>query len=136
MPRYYYRFSDGGETEECLLDPTRETCSWNPAYVEGYDVREGVSVTTGITDLLAWAYEHDAIIDDADLVVLEGVELGDDMDNNPDVGINAVRIRPTHVVEIVPVSYESIMDIASRYDESDPWYLTAVSNGIDALGIE
>jgi len=34
------------------------------------------------------------------------------------------------------VSYESIMDIASRYDESDPWYLTAVSNGIDALGIE
>lgn len=130
MTEYYYRFSSCCDTEEDLLDPERQSRSWQVG-----DTRAGVSATTGVLDLLRWAIDHHARdLDISQIVVMRGEVLGEDLDAVPG-WIDAVVIRPTSVVEMAEVSTESIMGIARKYDGLDDWGLLAVAELLSRLEV-
>lgn len=124
-----YRLSWDWEDDESLLDPERTTASWQAG-----DERPGLSVCRSVIGLLRWAESHAAGFDNVVLVVVEGEELGEDMDQ-VEHSVDAVRIRATRVLEIAPLTIHDIMRIAAEYDGQDhAWGRAAIAEAIEKLG--
>jgi len=124
MGQHYYRFSDYG-TEPADLIARTHTESWQMG-----DRQEGVSCCRSISGLLTWAADHSANIDMAQLDVVEGEELGEDMD--ADNNVDAVRINISAVVETVEIERAEIIRLATANNE----WAVPVAEKCDDLGID
>jgi hypothetical protein len=123
----YFRFSRYEESEEDLLDPARMTRSWQP----GHDA-PGVSAALELSHLLQWAIDHRAVLDDSYLVVMEGEELGHDLDYVEN-SVEIYRVRPTGLVDQVEVNPESIIAIAEKYDNPGPMLMMHIMQQTNEL---
>lgn len=126
-----YRLTWDWEDEYTLLDPDRTSASWQAG-----DKRPGLSVCRSVIGLLHWADSHDAILEDVVLDAVEGEELGDDMDA-VECSVDAIRIRATRVLAIVPLTIADILRVAALYDGQDhAWGRAAIIEAAEKIGIK